>query len=63
MLACVCVAAGHRVKVFDVELASIEAKGPHYPIGSHGADSKFNLGKQRQADTQDLDGLIAKMAP
>ena len=56
-LPCGCVVADYRGTVLDVEMVSLEAKGPHCHLDSHRA---IGLGECGELDTRQLDDLMVE---
>jgi len=57
-LPCGCVVADFYAHAVDVELVSIEAKGPHCLLDSHPAGGVLGLGGIGELDTRQLDDLM-----
>ena len=52
-LPCGCVLAIQRLRLSDVSVTSLEAKGPHCTIPAHRADRVIGLGNPFEADYLD----------
>jgi len=63
-LPCGCVLAIQRLRLSDVSVTSVEAKGPHCTILSHRADRVIGLGNPSEADYLDEadDELLPSLA-
>ena len=59
-LPCGCVVGDYRARLLDLELVSIEAKGPHCHLDTHRAEDVIGLGECGELDTQQLDDLMAE---
>ena len=59
-LPCGCVVADYRGTVLDVQMVSLEAKGPHCHLDSHRADNVIGLGECGELDTRQLDDLMVE---
>ncbi len=57
-LPCGCVVGDFRAELMDVELVSIEAKGPHCLRSSHVAGGVLGLGECGELDTRQIDALV-----
>jgi hypothetical protein len=54
-LPCGCILAIQRLRLSDVTVTSVEAKGPHCTILAHRSDKVINLGNPFDADYLPLD--------
>lgn len=59
-LPCGCVVADYLATVLDLELVSIEAKGPHCHLDGHRAEEVIGLGECGELDTWQLDALMVE---
>lgn len=59
-LPCGCVVADYRATVLDLELVSLEAKGPHCHLDGHRAEEVIGLGECGELDTWQLDALMVE---
>jgi len=59
-LPCGCVVADYRARVLDVELVSIEAKGPHCHLDRHRAEDVIGLRECGELDTGQPDDLMVE---
>ena len=59
-LPCGCVVADYRATVLDVEMVSLEAKGPHCYLDSHRAEDVVGLGECGELDRRGLEVLMVE---
>ena len=59
-LPCGCVVADYRATVLDIEMVSLEAKGPHCHLDNHRAEDVLGLGECGELDTRQLDDLMVE---
>ncbi len=57
-LPCGCVVADYRATVLDVEMVSLEAKGPHCYLDGHRTEDVIGLSECGEVDTRQLDNLM-----
>ena len=57
-LPCGCVASDCRAQTLDVQIVSIEVKGPHCHIELHATQGVLGMGETGELDTRQLDDLV-----